>query len=84
MANKMILLVDDDPDVRLAMHIRLKANGYDGFASNALASISEARKQQPNLVILDLGCPGGDGFVVIERLETSLPRSHPDHRGFGA
>jgi DNA-binding response OmpR family regulator len=70
MANKMILLVDDDPDVRLAMHVRLKANGYDTcFASDALASISEARKQQPNLVILDLGLPGGDGFVVIERLK---------------
>jgi DNA-binding response OmpR family regulator len=70
MANKMILLVDDDPDVRLAMHVRLKANGYDTcFASDALASISEARKQQPNLVILDLGLPGGDGFLVIERLK---------------
>jgi len=70
MANKMILLVDDDPDVRLAMHVRLKANGYDTcFASDALGSISEARKQQPNLVILDLGLPGGDGFVVIERLK---------------
>jgi len=70
MANKMILLVDDDPDVRLAMHVRLKANGYDTcFASDALASVSEARKQQPNLVILDLGLPGGDGFVVIERLK---------------
>jgi two-component system KDP operon response regulator KdpE len=66
----MILLVDDDPDVRLAMHVRLKANGYDTcFASDALASISEARKQQPDLVILDLGLPGGDGFVVIERLK---------------
>jgi len=69
-ANKMILLVDDDPDVRLAMHVRLKANGYDTcFASDALSSISEARKQQPNVIILDLGLPGGDGFVVIQRLK---------------
>ena len=70
MANKMILLVDDDPDVRLAMHVRLKANGYDTcFASDALSSISEARKQQPNVIILDLGLPSGDGFVVIQRLK---------------
>ena len=70
MANKMILLVDDDPDVRLAMHVRLKANGYDTcFASDALSSISEARKHQPDVIILDLGLPGGDGFMVIERLK---------------
>jgi len=68
MANKKILLVDDDPDVRLAMHVRLKANGYDTcFASDALTSVSEARKERPDLIILDLGLPGGDGFVVIER-----------------
>ncbi len=70
MANKKILLVDDDPDVRLAMHVRLKANGYDTtFASDALTSVSEAKKQQPDLIILDLGLPCGDGFVVIDRLK---------------
>ena len=70
MANKKILLVDDDPDVRLAMHVRLKANGYETFfASDALSSVAEARKHQPDVIILDLGLPGGDGFVVIERLK---------------
>ena len=69
MANKKILIVDDDPDVRQAMHVRLKANGYDTFfATDALTSVAEARKQQPDLIILDLGLPGGDGYVVIERL----------------
>jgi DNA-binding response OmpR family regulator len=70
MPSKKILLVDDDPDVRLAMHVRLKANGYETcFASDALTCISEARKQQPDVIILDLGLPAGDGFVVIERLK---------------
>jgi DNA-binding response OmpR family regulator len=70
MANKKILIVDDDPDVRQAMHIRLKANSYDTFfASDALNSVTEARKQNPDLIILDLGLPGDDGYVVIERLK---------------
>ena len=70
MANKKILIVDDDPDVRLGMHLRLKANGYDTFfASDALSGVAEARKQDPDLIILDLGLPAGDGFVVIERLK---------------
>jgi DNA-binding response OmpR family regulator len=70
MVKKKILIVDDDPDVRQAMHIRLKANSYDTFfASDALHSISEATKQRPDLIILDLGLPAGDGYVVMERLK---------------
>jgi two-component system KDP operon response regulator KdpE len=70
MGNRKILIVDDDPDVRMAMHVRLKAEKYDTFfATDALTSIAEARKQQPELIILDLGLPGGDGYAVIERLK---------------
>jgi DNA-binding response OmpR family regulator len=69
MANKKILIVDDDLDVRQAMHVRLKANGYDtSFATDAMSSVSEAKKHSPDLIILDLGLPGGDGYTVIERL----------------
>lgn len=70
MANKRILIVDDDPDVRQGMHVRLKASGYDTFfASDALSGVAEARKQNPDLIILDLGLPAGDGYVVLERLK---------------
>jgi len=69
MGNKKILVVDDDPDLRRGLHIRLKANHYDTFfAADALSSMTEARKQEPDLIILDLGLPAGDGYVVMERL----------------
>jgi DNA-binding response OmpR family regulator len=69
--NKKILIVDDDPDVRQGMHVRLKANHYDTFfAGDALSSMAEARKNEPDLIILDLGLPAGDGFVVMERLKS--------------
>ena len=70
MNNKKILVIEDDPDVRLGYQIRLKANHYDTlFAADSLSSIMEARNHQPDLIILDLGLPDGDGFVVMERLK---------------
>ena len=73
MINKKILIVEDDADVRLGYHVLLKANHYDTcFAADSLAAISEARKQQPDLIILDLGLPGGDGFIVLERFRTNM------------
>lgn len=70
MGNKKILIVDDDPDVRHGMQVRLKANHYDTFfAADAVSGMSEARKCQPDLIILDLGLPAGDGFIVMERLK---------------
>lgn len=68
MSSKRILIVEDDADVRQGMHVRLKANGYETFfAADAPSSLVEAKKHKPDLVILDLGLPGGSGFVVIER-----------------
>ena len=72
MSRKKILIVDDDPDVRLGLHIRLKANDYEViFAADGMASIAEARKHLPDLIILDLGLPAGDGFSVMERLKAN-------------
>lgn len=70
MANKKILIVEDDPDVRHGLHVRLKANHYDTFfAADAISSVVEAKKHEPDLIILDLGLPAGDGFVVMDRFK---------------
>jgi DNA-binding response OmpR family regulator len=72
MVQKTILVVDDDPDVRLGLQLRLNANHYDVIcAADGVASIAEARKHMPDLVILDLGLPAGDGFSVLARLKAN-------------
>jgi DNA-binding response OmpR family regulator len=70
MGNKKILIVDDDPDIREGMQVRLKYSGYDTcFAIDALSCIDAAHKEGPGLIILDLGLPEGDGFLIIEQLK---------------
>lgn len=70
MDKKTILVVDEDPEMRLALQIRLRANKYDvAFAQDGVSAIAEAVKHRPDLILLDLGLPAGDGFAVLERLQ---------------
>jgi DNA-binding response OmpR family regulator len=73
MANKKILVVEDDADVRLGYQVLLRANHYDTFfAADSPSAITEARKHQPDLIILDLGLPAGDGFIVLDRFRANM------------
>jgi DNA-binding response OmpR family regulator len=70
MTNSKIMIVDDDPDLRQALRLRLRANHYDTVnAVDGYSAIALAYKEHPDLIILDLGLPAGDGFVVLDRLQ---------------
>jgi two-component system KDP operon response regulator KdpE len=70
MTGKRILIIDDNQQLLLALSARLKANGYSlSCATDAISAIAVARKELPDLVILDLGIPAGDGFLVLERMK---------------
>jgi DNA-binding response OmpR family regulator len=69
MSGKKILIVDDDPHLLLGLAPRLQANSYSVVtAADAISAIAVARNEAPDLIILDLGLPGGDGFLVMERI----------------
>jgi two-component system KDP operon response regulator KdpE len=72
MRKPKILVVDDDPDLVKAMRLRLRANNCEVITvSDGYSVIGAAQKERPDVIILDLGLPAGDGFVVLERLQSS-------------
>jgi CheY-like chemotaxis protein len=76
MDKKTILIVDDNADTRLVLSARLKANHYHPvFAADALQAISVALKERPDAILLDLGLPGGNGLMVLQRLKANTSLS---------
>src|SRR5208283_119778 len=72
MSKAKILVVDDDPDLVRGLRLRLRANNYEvTTATDGYSAIATAQKERPALIVLDLGLPVGDGFVVLERLRNS-------------
>ncbi len=70
MAKPKILVVDDDPDLIRALRLRLRASNYEvTTATDGYTAVAAAQKERPALIILDLGLPVGDGFVVLDRLQ---------------
>jgi len=76
MDKQKILIVDDDPDLRKGLNLRLRSQHYDtAYATDGFSAIAMAQKERPDLIILDIGLPAGDGFVVLERLQQNATLS---------
>lgn len=71
-----ILIVEDDATVRETLALNLRAEGYDVIeADDGEAALSEARGNNPDLVVLDVMLPKLDGLTVcrILRKESQVP-----------
>ena len=72
--SKRILIVEDDAAMRQVLYLRLRALHYDAVpVADAVSAMTEARKNPPDLVLLDLGLPGGGGLNILQRFQ-SIPR----------
>ncbi len=66
---QLILIIEDDDQIARALAIRLKANGYNAaIAPDAVCGASLARSMKPDLILLDINLPAGNGFQLAETL----------------
>lgn len=70
MNKKKILVVDDERDILTLMRGRLELSGYEVIeAADGSEGLEKARKEKPDLVILDIMLPKMDGFQVCRMLK---------------
>jgi two-component system KDP operon response regulator KdpE len=74
---RKILVVDDEPDIVRAVALRLRTAGYDVVAAtDGAGALMTALTEQPDLVLLDIGLPHGDGHFVASRLRSNARTAH--------
>jgi DNA-binding response OmpR family regulator len=75
--HKKVLVIDDDAEIRELIKHRLEQADYDvAFAADASTALTLARRAEPDLILLDLTLPGGDGFLVLERMKHLATLAH--------
>ena len=74
---KKILIVDDERDIVKGLTIRLQSHGYEVVtAFDGAQGLFVAHKESPDLVLLDIRMPAGDGFSVAQQLRKSTDTLH--------
>jgi DNA-binding response OmpR family regulator len=65
----VIVLADDDPDLRTIYATALRSEGHDGCeACDGTEAVARVLERQPALLLLDVWMPGANGFEVLDRL----------------
>lgn len=65
-----ILVVEDDRDTLMGLSFMLTKSGYEVVrAEDGAMAVQIATRVCPDLILLDLGLPAGDGFSIMERLQ---------------
>lgn len=70
-----VVVVDDEPDVRLVLGVQLRIHGHEvvGEAADGAAAVAVCEQTRPDAVVLDLLMPGTTGFEAIPRLQALDP-----------
>lgn len=64
-----ILIADDDKNIAKALSVRLRSEGYETIsAGDGVTAVSKAVQEQPDLILLDISMPAGNGIFVAQQL----------------
>ncbi len=70
MDKKRILIVDDDPDLVETVSMMLESKGFATIpAYGGIEGLDKARKERPDLIVLDVMMPDKDGYAVCNELK---------------
>lgn len=74
-----VLIVDDDPDMRLAIASVLNSRCYQIIeACDGEEALMKLREEKPDIMLLDLLMPRMDGFAVIKEMRGNPAKGYPD------
>lgn len=77
MTKKRILIADDEKDLVYAVTLQLEAHGFEVLvATNGQEALEKARRERPDLIILDLMMPKIDGYKVCHMLKFDQRYKH--------
>jgi DNA-binding response OmpR family regulator len=66
-----ILVIDDEPNVRTLLEMRLRQQGYDVlFADNGWKGLQLYRQEHPHVIVLDLKMPELDGVTILRQIRS--------------
>lgn len=69
-----IMIIEDDPAIREELALLLENEGYTPLVITKFTDISvQATQEHPNLILLDIGLPGKDGFSLCTALRKAAP-----------
>jgi two-component system nitrate/nitrite response regulator NarL len=72
-----LLLADDHPMIRAAIEVLLRDSGFEivGMAGSGQATLEEVERLQPDVILLDVQMPDGNGMDVLRRLRAAKSRA---------
>lgn len=77
MGKKKILFADDEKSIRKLLEVRLKKNNYDVvLADGGLEALEKVKSEKPDLVILDVGMPDKNGYLVCNEIKANPETKH--------
>jgi len=72
-----LLIVDDEPDIRISLKERLEFNNFEIVtASDGLEALALARSRKPDLIVTDIRMPIMDGLEMIKTLRQDDDAKH--------